>query len=99
MVSLQNLDNKEVPCKIVQDRELRDVSPFDGSSRLRCGAKTSGIIVRRSRKIICKAPAVRRAARLSLAWGSWFPSSQNPGLGHPAILIVFYLLSAFCSVI
>jgi hypothetical protein len=54
MVALQNSHNKGVACKIVQDKELRDVSASVGSFRLKGGRKTSKIIVRRSKEIICK---------------------------------------------
>ena len=39
MVALQNIENKEVPCKIFQDKDLRDVLAFAGSFRLDGGAK------------------------------------------------------------
>jgi hypothetical protein len=38
-VALHNIENKEVPCKIFQDKELRDVSAPIGSFRLKGGAK------------------------------------------------------------
>jgi hypothetical protein len=38
MVALQNIENKEVPCKIFQDKELRAVSASSGSFRLKGGA-------------------------------------------------------------
>jgi hypothetical protein len=38
-VALQNIENKEVPCKIVQDKELRAVSASSGSFRLKNDAK------------------------------------------------------------
>jgi hypothetical protein len=38
-VALQNIENKEVPCKIFLDKELRDVSVSSGSFRLDGGAK------------------------------------------------------------
>jgi hypothetical protein len=38
-VALQNIENNEVPCKIFQDKELRDVLASVGSCRLQCGAK------------------------------------------------------------
>jgi hypothetical protein len=38
-VALQNIENKEVPCKIFQDKELRGVSVSSGSFRLDGGAK------------------------------------------------------------
>ena len=38
-VALQNPDNKEVPCKIVLDKELGDVLASSGSFRLECGAE------------------------------------------------------------
>jgi hypothetical protein len=38
-VAPQNIENNEVPCKIVQDKELRAVSASDGSFRLTGGAK------------------------------------------------------------
>jgi hypothetical protein len=37
--ALQNPDNKEVPCKILLDKELRVVSASVGSFRLTGGAK------------------------------------------------------------
>jgi hypothetical protein len=39
------------------------------------------------REIICKAPAVRPEARLSLAWGSWYPRPENPEVGHPDLWV------------
>jgi hypothetical protein len=38
-VAPQNRENKEVPCKILQDKELRGVSASSGSFRLKDGAK------------------------------------------------------------
>ena len=38
MVALQNRQNKGVPCKIVQDKELRAVLASTGSFRLTIGA-------------------------------------------------------------
>jgi hypothetical protein len=38
-VALQNIENNEVPCKIFQDKELREVSASSGSYRLKSGAK------------------------------------------------------------
>ena len=38
MVALHNLDNKEVPCKILQDKELRAVSASAVSFRLKSDA-------------------------------------------------------------
>jgi hypothetical protein len=71
MVVLQNRENNEVPCKIVQQKELCAISASASSFRLENGAKTPRIIVRRSKEIICKLlrpPAVGPTARLSLAW-------------------------------
>jgi hypothetical protein len=39
MVALQNIENKEVPCKIFQDKDLRDVSASVGGFRLEGGAE------------------------------------------------------------
>ena len=39
MVALQNIENKEVPCKIFLDKELREVSASIGRFRLDGGAK------------------------------------------------------------
>jgi hypothetical protein len=36
--ALQNIENKEVPCKIVQDKELRDVLASPSLFRLKSGA-------------------------------------------------------------
>jgi hypothetical protein len=38
-VALQNIENKEVPCKIFQDKELRAVLASPSLFRLKCGAK------------------------------------------------------------
>jgi hypothetical protein len=38
-VALQNIENNEVPCKILQDKELRDVSTSVGRFRLAGGAR------------------------------------------------------------
>jgi hypothetical protein len=38
-VALQNIENNEVPCKIVQDKELRAISASADSFRLEGGAK------------------------------------------------------------
>jgi hypothetical protein len=63
-VALQNIENNEVPYKIFQAKELRAVSASVGRFRLEGDAKracrddvcrkTSGIIVRRRRELICK---------------------------------------------
>ena len=37
--ALQNIENKEVPCKIFLDKELRDVSASVGNFRLEGGAE------------------------------------------------------------
>jgi hypothetical protein len=62
MVALQNRHNKGVVCKIVQDKELRDVSASVGSFRLKGGRKTSKIIVRRSKEIICSVSRTKAKA-------------------------------------
>ena len=41
-VALQNPENKEVPCKIVQDKELRGLSASADSFRLKRGAERTG---------------------------------------------------------
>jgi hypothetical protein len=41
MVALQNRQNKGVVCKIVQEKELRDVFCFAGLCQFKCGAKTA----------------------------------------------------------
>jgi hypothetical protein len=60
MASLQNLQNKEVICKIFQAKELCVILAPNDSFRLEGGSKTPGIIVRRSTEIICS----------HLRWGS-----------------------------
>ena len=59
MVSLYNLQNKGVICKIVQDKELRDVLVSFGHFRMKNDRdnwrKSLELIMRRSREIICKA--------------------------------------------
>jgi hypothetical protein len=37
--ALQNIENKEVPCKIFQDKELQEFTASVGSFRLKGGAK------------------------------------------------------------
>jgi hypothetical protein len=74
MVALQNRQNKGVTRRIVQDKELRDVSASFGRFRLEGGAKklcrdddlreTSGIIMQRQRVIIRK--HLRCGQRLAL---------------------------------
>ena len=36
-VALQNIENKEVPCKVLLDKELRDFSAYVGIFRLKPG--------------------------------------------------------------
>jgi hypothetical protein len=79
MVALQNIDNNEVICKIVQDKELRELSASSVGFRRSGDAGTIGekllsLIVQERGDIFCKhlrcgqlAPAVRPTARSSLA--------------------------------
>jgi hypothetical protein len=88
-VALQNRQNKGVACKIVQDKELREVSASTGRFRLKNDAKkmcrtvierkSSGIIVLRSGEIICKDWPSGRAA-LARHGGSWFPTILLTGV-------------------
>ena len=83
-VALQNIENKEVPCKIFQDKKLRAVSASSGSFRLKGGAKRTcpDDVCRKTSEDHCatkwgnylQPPAVGPEARLSLAWGSWCPA-------------------------
>ena len=64
MVALQNIENKEVICKIFQDKELRDDLASAGGFWLTGGAGTIGekllrMIVRRAGKILCKGSEIR----------------------------------------
>jgi hypothetical protein len=59
MVAPQNIGNKEVICKIFQDKELRDDMASAGVFWLTGGAGAIGekhlrMIVRRAGKILCK---------------------------------------------
>ena len=45
MVALQNIENKEVPCKIFQDKELRAVLASVGGFRLTGGVKRTCLTV------------------------------------------------------
>jgi hypothetical protein len=57
-VALQNRDNKEVPRRIVQDKELRDALVYFGRFWMKNDQdnwrKSLELIMRRSREIICK---------------------------------------------
>jgi hypothetical protein len=65
-VALQNLQNKGVICKILQDKELRAVLVSLGRFRLKNDLdnwrKSLELIMRRSREMICKDWPSRRTA-------------------------------------
>jgi hypothetical protein len=102
-VALQNPQNKGVPCKIVQDKELRDVLAsadrfrLTGDTKGRAGTmicrKSSEIIVRRSGEIICKGLAVQADALRAMRFvESQVPKCEGPGALSKGLLESFIVL-------
>jgi hypothetical protein len=81
MVALQNFDNKEVPCNIVQGKELWTVSTSVGSFRLKCAVSPVPKCERLSVRVKCFLGDDGFCDEFFKAWRSFRPMSVGLGSG------------------